>query len=186
MPPPDAEQSRWFALEVQPHEPALRSYLQSRFPSLRDLDDVVQEAYTRVLRENAAGRLRHVRAFLFTAARNVALDLFRRRERREPAPITHFDPNSVVQEGPDAAEALDQQEKLELLAEAVRTLPDRCRQVIVLRYVKGCSYHEIAAELGISSETVKTHMAKGMKRCAEYFDSRGLLGEKKSSSSPTP
>ena len=51
MPPLDTEQSRWFALEVQPHEPALRAYLRSRFPLLQDFDDVIQETYTRLLRE---------------------------------------------------------------------------------------------------------------------------------------
>ncbi|MCC5022057.1 MAG: hypothetical protein J6386_04285 [Candidatus Synoicihabitans palmerolidicus] len=49
-------------------------YLCGRFPQLREVDDVVQEAYARLLREKTADRVRHVRAFLFTAARNIALD----------------------------------------------------------------------------------------------------------------
>ena len=50
MPPPDAELTRWVAEEVQPHEPALRAGLQARFPALGGADDVVQEAYARLLR----------------------------------------------------------------------------------------------------------------------------------------
>ncbi len=175
MPPLDAEQSRWFAIEVQAHESALRSYLRSRFPDLRDFDDVIQETYQRVLREHAAGRLRHVRAFMFTAARNVALDLFRRRNHGPIAAIPHPMELDVVEERPDAGESLNQQQELEALADAVAALPDRCRQVIMLRYLKGCSYQEIADLLGISTETVKTHMAKGVQRCTEYFASHGLL-----------
>lgn len=178
MPPQDNEQARWFAVEVQPHESALRSYLQTRFPQLRDFDDVVQEAYRRVLREQSAGRLRHVRAFLFTAARNVALDLFRRRKYAPLAPIPPETEVDVVEERPDAAETLSQQQELEILADAVRSLPDRCRQVILLRYVKNYSYQEIADALGVSTETVKTHMAKGVQRCTEYFASRGILRER--------
>ncbi|HYC70161.1 MAG TPA: sigma-70 family RNA polymerase sigma factor [Opitutaceae bacterium] len=173
MPPPDLEQSRWFALEVQPHEPALRSYLRGRFPRLRDCDDVIQEAYARLLREHEAGRVRHVRAFLFTAARNVALDVFRRRQHAGEN-ITHSAPTDVVEERPDAGESLSQRQELELLAAAVRNLPERCRQVVMLRYLKGCSYKEIAALLAISPETVKTQIAKGVQRCAEYFEARGL------------
>jgi DNA-directed RNA polymerase specialized sigma24 family protein len=71
--------SRWFAEEVQPHEPALRAYLQARFPTLGDHDDLVQETYTRLLRAQGNGGVRYPKAFLFTAARNAALDLFRRR-----------------------------------------------------------------------------------------------------------
>jgi RNA polymerase sigma-70 factor (ECF subfamily) len=178
MSPQDNEQARWFAVEVQPHESALRSYLQTRFPQLRDFDDVVQEAYRRVLREQSAGRLRHVRAFLFTAARNVALDLFRRRKYAPLAPIPPETEVNVVEERPDAAETLSQQQELEILADAVRSLPDRCRQVILLRYVKNYSYQEIADALGVSTETVKTHMAKGVQRCTEYFASRGILRER--------
>ena len=175
MPPLDTEQSRWFALEVQPHEPALRAYLRSRFPFLQDFDDVIQETYTRLLREKDAGRIQHPRAFMFTAARNVALDLFRRRRTSGADAIPHSLPPDVVEERPNAAEALSQRQELEILAEAVRTLPDRCRQVIMLRYLKGHSYKEIAALLDVSTETVKTHMAKGVRRCADYFEARGLL-----------
>jgi len=175
MPPFDAEQSRWFAMEVLPHEAALRAYLRSQFPRLQDSDDVIQETYTRLLREKNAGRVQHPRAFMFTAARNVALDLFRRRRTAGADAVTHLDSANVVEERPDAAEALNQRQELELLAEAVRTLPERCRQVIMLRYLKGHSYKEIAALLDISPETVKTHMAKGVLRCAEFFEARGLL-----------
>ena len=175
MPPPDAEQSRWFALEVQPHEPALRAYLHARFPFLQDCDDVIQETYTRVLREKDAGRIQHPRAFMFTAARNVALDFFRRRCTAGADAVTHFDAAHVVEDGPDAADTLNQRQELELVAEAVRALPERCRQVIMLRYLKGCSYKEIAALLAISPETVKTQMAKGVQRCTEFFGARGLL-----------
>jgi len=175
----DTEQSRWFTLEVQPHEPALRAYLHSRFPLLRDADDVIQETYARLLREKNAGRIRHPRAFMFTAARNVALDFFRRRRHSTGETITHSDVADVVEEAPHVAEAVSQKQELEFLAAAVQTLPTRCRQVIMLRYLKGCSYKEIAAILGVSPETVKTHMAKGVKLCADYFSARGLLEERK-------
>jgi len=175
MPPHDTEQARWFSLEVQPHEPALRAYLQARFPLLRDSDDVVQETYKRVLREKDTGKIRHIRAFMFTAARNLALDFFRQRHRAPADAIAPTSFENLPEEAPNAVETLCRQQDLEVLAEAVKTLPERCRQVIVLRYVKGCSYKEIAAMLDVSVETVKTHMAKGVKRCADHFEERGLL-----------
>jgi RNA polymerase sigma-70 factor (ECF subfamily) len=45
----------------------------------------------------------------------------------------------------------------------------------MLRYLDGLSYKEIAVQLDISPETVKAQMAKGMRRCAEYFREKGLL-----------
>ena len=179
MPPrQETEQARWFEMEVQPHEPALRAYLQARFPLLRDADDVVQETYTRLLHEKNAGRIRHARAFMFTVARNAALDLFRRRRTSPLDSLTHSSVDNVVEEAPHAAEAISQQQELEMLAQAVQTLPNRCRQVIMLRYLKGFSYKEIAGTLDVSTETVKTHMAKGVKLCSDYFAARGMLKER--------
>jgi RNA polymerase sigma factor (sigma-70 family) len=162
-------------LEVQPNEPALRSYLRARFPSLPDIDDVVQETYRRLLRERAAGRLRHTRGFLFTAARNVALDFFRQNRPESLQDLPHSDVADVIEEQPDVAEVVSRQQELEILAEALRQLPDRCRHVMLLRYFKGLTYKEVAAALGISTETVKTHMATGLRRCTEHFAARGLL-----------
>jgi DNA-directed RNA polymerase specialized sigma24 family protein len=45
----------------------------------------------------------------------------------------------------------------------------------MLRYLDGLAYKEIAVQLGISAETVKVHMTKGMRRCAAFFAERGLL-----------
>lgn len=171
----EAEVSRWFEREVQPHEPALRAYLQARFPTLGEHDDLVQESYTRLLRERARGEVRHPRAFLFTAARNAAYDLFRRRGAKPTEAVTEAIELTALSEQPGTAEQFDQRLELEVLAEAVRALPERCRQVIMLRYLDNLTYKEIGAQLGISPETVKVHMAKGMRRCAAFFADRGLI-----------
>jgi len=167
--------SRWFTEEVQPHEPALRAYLQARFPTLADHDDLVQETYTRLLRAQANGGVRYPKAFLFTAARNAAFDLFRRRGAKPTEVVTDLVELTVLEEMPGVGEQMDQCYEFEVLADAVRALPDRCRQVIMLRYLDGLAYKEIAVQLGISAETVKVHMAKGMRRCAAFFAERGLL-----------
>ena len=167
--------SRWFTEEVQPHEPALRAYLQARFPTLGDQDDLVQETYTRLLRAQANGGVRYPKAFLFTAARNAAFDLFRRRGAKPTEAVTDLVELTVLEEMPGVGEQMDQSYELEVLADAVRALPDRCRQVIMLRYLDGLAYKEIGVQLGISAQTVKVHMAKGMRRCAAFFAERGLL-----------
>jgi RNA polymerase sigma factor (sigma-70 family) len=169
------DHSQWFHDEVQPHEPALRGYLRSLFPSLPDLDDLVQESYARLLRAKEAGKVKYVKAFLFAIARNAALDFCRRRKVVSFESIGDLVDLTVIDERPDVAEALNKQQELDLLADAVRTLPERCRQVLTLRLLYGLSHKEIAAELGISDLTVKAQLAKGMRRCADYFQVRGLV-----------
>jgi RNA polymerase sigma factor (sigma-70 family) len=171
---PQPEHTRWFLEQVQPHERSLRAYLRSLFPSLPDIDDLVQESYARLIRAREAGRVSYVKAFLFTTARNAALDLFRRRKVVAIDGVANLEELSVLEDVPDAAEAVNKQQELELLSAAIRTLPDRCRQVLTLRLLYALSHKEIAAELRISEHTVKAQLAKGMRRCADYFAERGL------------
>ncbi len=145
------------------------------FPTLPDVDDLVQESYARLIRARQAGRVNHAKAFLFATARNAALDFFRRRKVVSIDAIGDLADLHVIEEKPDAAEAVNKQQELELLAQAVRSLPERCRQVITLRLLYGLSQKEIAADLRISEHTVKAQLAKGMRRCADYFEQRGLL-----------
>ncbi len=175
MSPPDSEHTRWFAQEVHPHEPSLRAYLRGLFPGLRDVDDLIQESYARLIRAKQAGRVTYAKAFLFATARNAALDLFRRRKIVSIDSVGDLSALSVIEEGPSAADTVNKQQELELLAQAVRTLPDRCRQVLTLRLLYGLSHKEIAADLRISEHTVKAQLAKGMRRCVAFFQERGLL-----------
>jgi RNA polymerase sigma factor (sigma-70 family) len=168
-------QARWFSEEVQPHEPLLRAYLRRKFPQLGEVDDVVQESYLRLLRAKTAGTLRSAKAFLFTTARNAALDLFRRRQIIQFESLTGNAASTVYGDGANAAEAASLNQELEILADAMRDLPDRCRQILLLRRIHGLSHQEIAAQLGISEHTVEKQVGIGLRKCVEYFKRRGLI-----------
>ena len=173
-----AERTRWFSLHVHPHEPALRAYLSKRFPTLPDHDDLVQETYARLLRVEDPARLTHPKAFLFITARNAAIDLFRRRNVHPHEPLDESDDLialPVLDTAPTVAESMEIRHRREALTDALRSLPDRCREVMLLRYLDGCSGKEIAARLGISLGTVKGHLLKGVHDCARFFEARGLV-----------
>ena len=169
------DQAVWFAESVRPHEPALRAFLSRRFSSLPDHDDLVQETYVRLLRVSDPARLVHARAFLFTTARNVAIDHFRRARR---TPVERIDDSAeigLLEPAPGAADVLDRAQRHEAMLAALGTLPDRCREVMLLRYVDGFSAREIAAHLGLASATVRVHLMKGVRDCAQFFRTCGLL-----------
>src|SRR5690606_7782229 len=112
---------------------SLRSYLRGKFPTFPDIDDLVQESYARLIRAKEAGRVSYAKAFLFATARNAALDFFRRRKIISIDSVGDLTDLHVMADGPDAADTVNKQQELDLLAQAVRTLPERCRQVITLR-----------------------------------------------------
>ena len=70
-------------------------------------------------------------------------------------------------------------EELALIATAIADLPERCRQVAVLRLLRGCDCGDIARELGISEQTVRVQLSRAMKKCTHYFRERGLSKEGK-------
>lgn len=169
MPPQDIDQARWFVTEVQPHRPALRAWLLARFPTLPDVDDLVQESLTRVLRARETGPIHSARALLFTTARNLALDAVRRQRVVRFEQITDDTPPSVLADGTDVVESISKQQELELLTKAIQFLPERSRQVFTLRTAYGLTQKEIAARMGVSLSTVEKQMTQGIRLCAEFF-----------------
>lgn len=173
MPPPQTEQARWFAEHVQPHESSLRAWLKRTFQSA-DVDDLVQESFLRVLRQHGRSEVRSARKFLFTVARNAVRDMLRRRETAHAETISEAAALPVLEEIPGVVDVVSRRQELTLLGEAIRDLPDRCREVFLLRKIQGLSQREIALRLGITENTVETLVARGARRCADRLRSLGI------------
>lgn len=157
---------------VRLHEPALRGYLRSQFPSL-DADDVVQESYLKLLRARAACQITAVKAYFFSIARNTALTILRRRRLFSDIPVNELPDSFVLEPRPDAAEMVDSRQRIELAIEAIDRLPARCREVLKLATIEGKSTTEIAAQLRISENTVRVQLARGIKKCAHFLREEG-------------
>jgi RNA polymerase sigma factor, sigma-70 family len=173
------ERTRWFAEEVQAHEAPLRAYLRRSFPWLRDVDDLIQESFARLWRACRRGHVRSGRAFLYATARHAALDLNRHQQVLSIDSVGDLAELTIFEDGPDAAEASSRNQEFEILAEAIRSLPDRCRQVLTLKKIHELSQKDIASRLGISEHTVEVQVANGMRRCAHYLRDRGVIGPPK-------
>ena len=169
-----SDEDRWFKSQVHAHEPVLRAYIHRKFPQLADVDDIIQESYLRLFRVRLAGNLRSAKGFLFTAARNAALDFFRRRAVIEMEPLTERTASSVYSDGANAAEIASLNQELEVLAAALAGLPDRCRHILLLRRIHGLSHKEIAGQLSISEHTVEKQVGIGLKKCVEFMQRRGV------------
>jgi RNA polymerase sigma factor (sigma-70 family) len=173
------ELNAWLAKEILVHERALRGYLSRFFKSVADVEDVVQETYARLLglKPLAWGAVRNWHAFLFTTARNVALDRIRRSRVVSLDALAEMGSVDVLDQAPSVDEALNARQELALLLETIASLPDRCRETLTLRKLYGLSQREIARRLAISESTVEKHVAYGVRLCAErMFAKRGTDG----------
>ena len=171
---PNGNLTKWFLTEVQPHESILRSYLRGSVPSVRDVDDVVQEAYLRIWKARASQSITSAKAFLFTVARRVALNLARKQHNAPFVRYRDFEASRVFEDNPNAREAAILHERINLLADALMALPPRCRDVMILHKVNGLPQREIASRLGVSERTVESHVRAGVARCHAHLRAKGL------------
>ena len=167
--------ARWFADEVQPHESQLKAYLHGSFPAMRDVEDVVQESYLRIWKRQAVWPIQSVKAFLFTVARHLAVDILRHEHRALIDAVGDLDHLDVIDQRPDSAEATCAREETELLIAAVENLSPRTREVFLLRKFEGLSQKEIAARLSLSPNTVEVHIGRANRRCEQFLRERGVI-----------
>jgi len=173
MPPPDPDLDLWFAEYVQPYEGTLRVWLKRRFEYQIDVDDIVQEAYMRVLRAREGNAMPSPKAFLFTTARNLALDRLRRHDVSRTNYFGEIDSLHVLDECTGIPETVARNQELTLLNEAIQSLPARCRQILILRKLDGLSHREIAERLGLSESTVSNQITIGIEKCTDFFAEHG-------------
>jgi RNA polymerase sigma factor (sigma-70 family) len=169
-----AEQTRWFAQEVHAHDTSLKSYLRGSFPSVRDVEDIVQESYIRIWTYRAAEPVRSVKAFLFKVAQRIALDVLRHERRSPVASVGNLAGLDVLEDKPAVHETLGLHEKVSVLIEAIDALPARCREVVILRKLKFMSQRDVSVRLGISEKGVEIQLARGLHRCREFLRKRDV------------
>jgi RNA polymerase sigma-70 factor (ECF subfamily) len=170
---------RWYRQQVLVHEQALRSYLRRAFPIVADIDNVIQETFMRVLEAQCRTPVGNVHAYLFATARNQALALMRRREIVSIDFLPEAEALDISTDEPGVPEKVGLKLEIEILNQAIQSLPERCRAVLTMRKIDGLSQREIAAQLGISEHTVEVQVANGMRRCTQFLRDQGVLPPRK-------
>jgi RNA polymerase sigma factor (sigma-70 family) len=132
--------------------PQARSVALRILGSVADAEDAAAEGLARALVDwGRVGSLPHRDAWILRVTINVAIDAARRRGRSHP--------EVVDVENTDDATVL----RLTLVA-ALAQLPRRQREAVVLRHLAGLPEQDVAAALGVSQNTVKKHLQRGMAR----------------------
>jgi RNA polymerase sigma factor (sigma-70 family) len=157
------EQDQRISEVVTREQSRLRNFIRRRVPDPRDAEDILQDVFYELVEANRLLMpIEHVTGWLFRVARNRITDLFRKKrpERLSDTAIWDEDDERLQLEdllpSPDAGpEALYARNvllgELEL---AVDELPEEQRQVFVAHELDGRSFKEMAAETGVSVNTL--------------------------------
>lgn len=155
------DNDRWLIENVLPSAARYRA-LAGRLLGPGEADDLVQEAYAKLLTVSGWRSIANPVAFTLQVVRNLALDRLRRANVVRIDQFAAADLTGIRDDGPDphmiAAERSEQDRLLALIA----GLPRQCRKVTQMRLLEGYSTREIAEMLGLSVSTVEKHLTKGL------------------------
>lgn len=128
-------------------------------------EDVVQEVFIYFWNNREVIHIQmSVKAYLYTAVRHGALNVLKKQliERKHNPQLTEFVEFLQTSEYSD-----EEQEEINRIRQVMTELPKQCLKVFLMSAVDGKKYQEIADELDISINTVKTHISKAYRLIRE-------------------
>lgn len=151
----------WLIQQVLPAAPRHRA-LAERLVGAAEADDLVQDAYARLLSLPNWQEIASPVAFTNQIIRNLAYDRLRRASLVRIENVAALDLAAIADPAPDPYRAASASSELARIVALVDALPPQGRKVVRLRKFEGRSPREIAETLGLSVSTVEKHLAKGL------------------------
>ena len=160
------EQDRRITEVFKREQSRLRNFIRRRVPDLRDAEDILQDVFYELVEANRLLMpIEHITGWLFRVAHNRITDLFR---KKKPESLSDAATSGDAEEdderlrledllpspdaGPDALYARNV--LLDALELAVAELPEEQRAVFIAHELEGRSFREMAAETGVSVNTL--------------------------------
>ncbi len=144
----------------------LERYFTKRVFEKGDVDDLVQEVFTRLLSRSERVQMEEPEAYVFQIAANLLRDRSRRDIVRKSASGRFAEENGDSFEAITPERVLLAKQQVAKLKDALAELPERVRFVFLLHRYEGMKYREIAQHLGISVSSVEKYMMQAIKHVA--------------------
>lgn len=156
--------------------PKLVRFSKEYILSRSDAENIVQDIFLTIWEQRKKlTDLENVNAFLFRLTKNRCIDFLRRKVLMEEKQrqiqdvllkeyqlklysIEQFDENNFTEEDIET-----------ILQNAIRSLPDKCREIFILSRLEGLKHHEIAEKLNISPSTVNNQISLALKKLKEIL-----------------
>lgn len=166
----ETDAADWVREAFEQHRGSLLRYCRTLTGNHESAEEIVQETFTRLCREQAIDEASHVKRWLFKVCRNQAID-----ETRKQRPITM----STLQEQDVETDDLqpDEQfvasETVARLMQFVAALPARQLEVVRLRFQAELSYAEIAEVIDTSVDNVGVLLHEAIKNLRQKMKETG-------------
>jgi RNA polymerase sigma-70 factor (ECF subfamily) len=169
------------------HESLLR-FLARRAVSRAEAEDIIQDAFVRILAIERTEEIRELERYVWRSALNIATDHGRARQRWNRMAKTIAAQEEPI--APSAEVVADARERWTLLTQAVSELPPREHQAFVLRIAQSLPFEEVGRAMHISSRMAKIYVARtlvSLQRRLEGGDApRGVMTRRRSGAVAAP
>jgi RNA polymerase sigma-70 factor (ECF subfamily) len=161
-----------FRVLFERHAPEVYRFERRLLDDHQAAEDAVQETFVRFHRALASYDMeRPLRPFLFSVARNVAIDVVRARQKR-PKPVTLVAEPAAAGGVPEAATT---HERETLVGEALAALAPEHRSILVLRHMHELKLDDIAASLSCTVRTAHNRIRAASVLLERELKRRGLF-----------
>jgi RNA polymerase sigma factor (sigma-70 family) len=129
-------------------------------------EDLVQEAYLRLMRQAQTEKIDNPRAYLYTVTRNLSADYLRQGQIRSRYHAdSDIECELIADTKPEPDIEVESQHKLQRCLDTLDSLPEVYRHVFLLHRIDGMTYVEIGKALQIPARTVERYAAKALVHC---------------------
>jgi len=147
-----------------PHLDAAHNLARWLMRNRDEAEDVVQEAFTRAVQYARGFRGGDARAWLLAIVRNTAFRTLRKARWSDLLETFDDDAHEAAVDDWNPEELLLRKADRQLVATALAALPDRFREILVLREVEELSYKELSQVLGVPIGTVMSTLSRARDR----------------------
>ena len=156
------------------HYDHLVDYVRRRFGHHGFAQDVVQDVCVHVMERTPKEPVRIPLALLKRISHDIAVDRCRAEDSRHAYVQSYENLPDAASNAPCASRVLSAKQELQLLAEAINALPERCRMVFIMHKIHELPQAEVAAKMHISIKMVEKHLRAGMLACRTKLNRTGL------------
>jgi RNA polymerase sigma-70 factor (ECF subfamily) len=161
-----------FAQLIESHQERLYRFLLRTSNQTELVEDAVQDAFTRVLKNIDRFDERYrFSTWLFTIARRLLLNSLQKKRPLNAGDWLDAASSGVMELSAETTDASEREFAAEILDGAMETLTPHQREIVILYHHKGKTVHQVADLLGMPEGTIKSHLHRARRRMRDWMSS---------------
>lgn len=170
-----AEKTIFFDKQYREYGAEVLNFIAKHLDNPSTAEDLTQEVFFRAQNTAKWKTIEKPRAYLFTVARNLLNDHYRKYKVQHQDKMIEFDEKTHGEGAPSEEKRLEARDELRALGVAISSLPPRARRAFILNRVYRYSYAEVGRMMNISPRTVENHVAQGLLTCSGLMKDHGKM-----------